>query len=98
MTHTATPAKTTKKRRYFLWFFLVVQILFIVMLVTGAASVSGGPTDCGTLDPKSCKDAHDVGSTIGVGLLVGLWMATDVILGISYGIFRLTRRSGRGSG
>lgn len=93
----ATPAPTKKRRRIFLWFFLVIQTLFVVMLITGVNAVNNGPGDCGTLDPASCKDAHAAGATIGVGLLITLWMATDVILGFTYLVYRLASRTGRRS-
>ena len=33
-----------KKRRVFLWIFLAIQVLFIVWLVTGLATVHPGPS------------------------------------------------------
>lgn len=30
---------------------------------------------------KTCNDAGNVGTAIGVGLIIGLWAAADVILG-----------------
>ncbi|MFD8117114.1 hypothetical protein [Streptomyces microflavus] len=88
---TATPPK---KRRVFLWFFLAVQALFIVWLITGVNSASGSE-DCGGLTGSAltdCESANDVGTVIGVGLIITLWAAVDVILGISYGIYRIARR------
>jgi hypothetical protein len=34
-----------------------------------------------------------VGTAVGAGLIVLLWVVVDVILGISYAVFRLARRS-----
>ncbi|WP_344016812.1 hypothetical protein [Streptomyces thermospinosisporus] len=34
-----------------------------------------------------CRDAGFIGTTTGAGLLVGLWVAVDVILGFSYLIY-----------
>ncbi|MFJ9124827.1 MULTISPECIES: hypothetical protein [unclassified Streptomyces] len=79
-----------KKRRVFLWFFLAVQALFLVWMIAGANS--GGSGDCGTLDAQTCKDAGDVGTAIGLGLVLALWAVVDIILGISYGIYRLCKR------
>jgi hypothetical protein len=45
---------------------------------------------------KTCKDAGDVGTTIGVGLIIGLWAAVDVILGFTYVVYRLASRRPRG--
>ncbi|MBA5221509.1 hypothetical protein [Streptomyces griseoaurantiacus] len=84
-----------KRRRVFLWIFLVIQILFLIWVITGAASGSGTPKDCRGLtgdNLKLCEDAGDVGTTIGVGLIIGLWAAVDVILGFSYVVYRLATR------
>ncbi|MEU3896409.1 hypothetical protein [Streptomyces sp. NPDC045251] len=39
-----------------------------------------------------CEDASDAGTAIGVGLVIALWAAVDVILGLTYIVFRLARR------
>lgn len=92
-----TPARPKKRRRVFLWIFLAIQILFLIWVITGAASGSGTPEECRGLtgdDLELCEDANDVGTTIGVGLVIGLWAAVDVILGFTYVVYRLaTRRS-----
>ncbi|MFD3939116.1 hypothetical protein ACFWSF_09270 [Streptomyces sp. NPDC058611] len=41
---------------------------------------------------RLCQDAGDVGTAIGVGLIIALWAAVDVILGITYAVYRLSRR------
>ncbi|WP_158713666.1 hypothetical protein [Streptomyces sp. NRRL WC-3626] len=41
---------------------------------------------------KACENAGEVGTTIGVGLVVGLWVAVDVILGFTYVVYRLAGR------
>ncbi|MFE0489435.1 hypothetical protein [Streptomyces griseoaurantiacus] len=90
-----TAPKPKKRRRIFLWFFLAVQILFLILVIVGAASGSGTPDECRSLtgdDLKLCEDANDVGTTIGVGLAIGLWAAVDVILGFTYLIYRLASR------
>jgi hypothetical protein len=90
-----TPPRPKKRRRVFLWFFLAVQILFLIGVVMGAATGSGTPEECQgqTGDAlQLCEDANDVGTTIGVGLVIGLWAAVDVILGFSYVVYRLASR------
>ncbi|UUU23789.1 OPT/YSL family transporter [Streptomyces sp. DSM 40750] len=90
-----TPPRPKKRHRVFLWLFLAVQILFLIWVITGAASGSGTPEECQgrTGDAlKLCEDASDVGTTIGVGLIIGLWAAVDVILGFSYVVYRLASR------
>ncbi|GGQ56352.1 hypothetical protein Saso_70170 [Streptomyces asoensis] len=41
---------------------------------------------------KLCEDASEVGTTIGVGLIIGLWAAVDIILGFTYVVYRLANR------
>ncbi len=93
---TAPPPR--KRRRVFFWVFLAVQILFLIWVITGAASGSGTPEDCKGLTGDQlelCNDASDVGTTIGVGLIIGLWVAADFILGLTYLVYRLATRQPR---
>ena len=77
----AQPAPRQKKKpRIFLWFFLAVQLLFVIWIISGISSAN--PTN----------DAEALGTGIGVALVIGLWAAVDVILGIGYGVYRLARR------
>ncbi|MFM9370958.1 hypothetical protein [Streptomyces sp. Da 82-17] len=87
--------KPRRRRRVFLWVFLAIQLLFLVWVITGAASAGGTPEDCGTLDSTTCNEAENLGTAIGVGLIVAIWVAVDVILGITYAVYRLSRRSSR---
>jgi hypothetical protein len=69
--------------------------LFLIWVIMGAASGSGTPEECQGLtgdNLKSCEDASDIGTTIGVGLIIALWAAVDVILGVTYAVYRLARR------
>ncbi|WP_242484106.1 hypothetical protein [Streptomyces sp. NE5-10] len=88
----ATPQGPRKKHRVFLWIFLALQVLFLIWVILAAGSGSGTPEDCGTLDQQTCNDAENAGTAIGVGLLILLWAAMDVILGISYAIYRIAKR------
>lgn len=83
-----TPAETpAKKRRHiFRWVFLAIQALYIIWIITGATSVSH--QSCTNLSAQACTAAKQVGGGIGVLLIVFLWLATDVILGVGYLIFR----------
>ncbi|MFJ9666350.1 hypothetical protein ACIRPP_17315 [Streptomyces sp. NPDC101219] len=84
-----------KRRRVFLWVFLAVQILFLVWVIWGASTASGTPEACRGRtgdDLRLCNDASDVGTTIGVGLVIALWAAVDVILGFTYLVYRLASR------
>jgi hypothetical protein len=48
--------------------------------------------DCTKHYAVALNDATDTGKGIGVAIIVALWVAVDVILGIGYGIYRLARR------
>ncbi|MEV5352100.1 hypothetical protein [Streptomyces sp. NPDC052693] len=94
--HTTTPPR--KRRRIFLWIFLAVQILFLAWVIFGAASAGGTPEECRGLrgdELQLCENAGDVGTTIGVGLVIGLWVAADFILALTYVIYRLASRQPR---
>src|SRR3954466_610653 len=81
------PAK--KKRRIFLWVFLATNLLFLIWVIAGANSGSGQPTDCGSLSAKTCNDASDAGTAIGVALIVVFWFFVDAFMGVIYGVYRL---------
>lgn len=87
-----TPQPARKRRHVFRWFFLAIQVLFLVWIIAGASS-SGGSTakSCAGLTGQAlqtCTDAGHAGTAIGVGLIIGLWAAVDVILALTYLIFR----------
>ncbi len=94
----AHPPRPKKRRRVFLWFFLGVQILFLIWVIAGIASNDDNPDSCNGLTGDSlkvCQDAGDIGTTIGVGLVVGFWVAADFILALTYLIYRLATRPQR---
>lgn len=76
-----------KRRRVFRWIFLAVQVLFLIWIITGATSASHASCDP-NLSQQACTAAKQVGGGIGVFLIIFLWVAVDVILGIGYLIFR----------
>ncbi|MFF9869574.1 hypothetical protein ACF1G0_29930 [Streptomyces sp. NPDC013953] len=69
-----------------------MQLLFLIWVILGASSGAGTPEDCGVLNRQDCNEAENVGTAIGVGLIIALWVAVDVILGITYLVYRLSRR------
>lgn len=76
-----------------MWFFLVVQVIFVIWIIAAAVSVHhASGSSCTNLDAQTCASARDVGTTIGFGLVIGLWVAVDVILGAVYVVVRLARR------
>ncbi|MEU3280354.1 hypothetical protein [Streptomyces antibioticus] len=79
----------------FLWVFLAIQILFLIRVITGAASGSGTPEGCQGLtgdELDTCNAASDAGTTIGVGLMITLRAAVDVVPGLGYVVYRLAGR------
>lgn len=70
-----------RHRRVFLWFFLAVQALFAWWVIAGIASGSGNTTD-----------AENVGTGIGVALIIGLWFFVNLFIGLAYGIYKLASR------
>ena len=92
-TATAPAVETKKKRRVFLWFFLAIQLLFLIWIIAGVGGSSGSAEDCGTLDQATCDAAEDVGTGLGVALIIGLWMVVDFFLAVIYGIYRLAKRT-----
>ncbi|GAB3191617.1 hypothetical protein GCM10027261_02010 [Geodermatophilus arenarius] len=87
MSQTA-PAPVKKKRHVFRWVFLAIQALFLIWIIGGASSAAdncdGQVGDALT----ACQAGTAVGAGIGVMVIVFLWVAVDVILGIGYLIFR----------
>jgi hypothetical protein len=48
--------------------------------------------DCVTHYGGALNDAGTAGKAIGIGLVIAFWMVTDVILGVSYGVYKLATR------
>jgi hypothetical protein len=78
-----------KRKRIFMWFFLAVQALFLIWLITGLVK-TGNQHAVGS----AAVAGKDIGTTIGVGLVIGLWVAVDVILGVSRLIVLTARKRG----
>jgi hypothetical protein len=65
-----------RKFRIFTWVILAVNVLFLVWIITGISGNASDPA-C-TANATACQ----VGTGIGALLIVFLWVAADVILGI----------------
>jgi hypothetical protein len=70
-----------KRRHVFRWIFLAIQAVFVVLVITGNASASGQATESGR-----------VGVSVGVLVIVFLWLAVTVVLGVTWLVLRATRR------
>lgn len=66
-----------KRRHIFRWVFLAVQLIFLAWAVSGAASGA-----------HNTSSAQTAGTTIAVMVIIFLWAAVDVILGVGWLIFR----------
>src|SRR5262245_17291153 len=106
MTHRAyttgygyTPPAPRKRRRIFMWFFLAIQALFLVWLIGGIMSARGIPSYCHQgnhsqyIGVKGCTSASQAGAAIGAALVIAFWAVVDIILGVSYGVYRLATRA-----
>lgn len=69
------------------------QALFIIWIIAGIAQASGQPSNCQGLSAQTCNNASDVGTGIGVALIIVLWMVVDFLLGVIYGVYRLAKRT-----
>lgn len=88
---TSQPETKRKHRHIFRWVFLAMQVVFLLWVILGAHA--GQSTNCGTgMNASDCQSAKDAGTTIGVGIVVALWVAADVIVGGTYLIYRLASR------
>ncbi|MDT0379754.1 hypothetical protein RM572_13370 [Streptomyces sp. DSM 42041] len=76
--------------RFFTWVILAFNLIMLIWVITGATS---GP-DCSgkTGDALTTCQAGQVGTGIGVSLLIVLWALSDVILGV---LWLVTKPHGR---
>jgi hypothetical protein len=107
------PQPLRRKRRVFLWVFLGIQVIFVIWIISAAATVHTGATqaqlasgcynhhwwplfksqaDCVTHYGGALNDAGTAGKAIGIGLVVLFWCVVDVILGVTYGVYKLATR------
>lgn len=69
------------------WVVLAFNLLMLVWLVVGVNAASDQGKSC--VD-QVCEDANDVGTAIGAGVILFVWAAGAVILGV---IWLVTNRS-----
>jgi hypothetical protein len=65
------------------WFILAFNFLMVIWIVTGVAGVADSCAGMTGSELDACQAGTAIGATIGVGLIVGLWVAGDVILASS---------------
>lgn len=85
-----TPARK-KGFRKFTWVILAINVIFLVWLIAGFATANNSPCG-GGLSTSACQAASDIGTGIGAMIVVFLWVAADIILGIIWLITRPRQR------
>lgn len=85
------PTETHKKRRWPRYLFLAVNVLFLLWIILGSATNTHA-TNCQSLDQQTCQSAYDTGKAIGVGVIIFLWVAFDVIVGMILLVMKGFRR------
>ena len=100
--------KPYKRRKIFLWFFLALQAVFIIWLIAGTASAGSGINASVVAQCHSqavgmgMTQAHCVsflggaaktGTALGATAIAVVWVIADFVVGLTYGIYRLARRT-----
>jgi len=70
------------KWRIMTWVILAFNILMLIWIIAGVAGVADNCAGKTGVELDACEAGTAVGATIGAGMVVGLWVAGDVILGI----------------
>jgi len=78
-----------KQHRVFLWSFLAVQAVFAAWIIGGIITSAHGAGQYAAGDERN---AYEVGSMLGAGLVVFFWAVADVILGIGRWIVLSSRK------
>jgi len=98
--------KPCKRRKIFLWFFLAVQAIFLIWIITGVSSAGGSINSDAVAYCNANQNAYisfancvsdygggeKVGTAIGAGLVITIWVVVDFLIGLTYGIYRLVTR------
>jgi hypothetical protein len=100
--------KPYKRRKIFLWFFLALQAVFIIWLIVGTASTGSGinasvVAQCHSqavgmgMSQAQCVSflggAAKTGTALGATAIAVVWVIVDFVVGLTYGIYRLARRT-----
>ncbi|MDX3763991.1 hypothetical protein [Streptomyces sp. AK02-04a] len=86
------PKAPKKRRRWFMWAYVVIQMVFLLWVIGGARTGAAAPHNCGMLTHHDCNAAQNLGTAIGVGVVIVLWAVVSILLGVTFGMVRFTRR------
>jgi hypothetical protein len=74
--------------RVFTWIILAINVLFLIWIIGGTSSAADN-CDGKVGDALSaCQAGTAIGAGIGAAMIIGLWVAVDIILGIIWLITR----------
>lgn len=90
VTRQVITATHKKRRRVFFWFFMAVQLVFLVWTIAGI-STGSDVSDCTGEFAEACKDGAELGTFVGVALVITGWMVVDIILGIGRLVYKFAR-------
>lgn len=80
----ATIVRTERRKRGIIgWFFLLVFLAFNALMLAwliGAGNLMGESAAGLTSDAE--KAGHAIGAALGVGMILSIWAAGDIILGL----------------
>ena len=74
------------------WFILAVQALFLAWIIAGAGEAANNCDGEVGQALELCQAGTAVGASIGIGIIVVLWVFVDIILGL---IWLVTNRGQR---
>jgi hypothetical protein len=72
------------KWRKLTWVFVIVQVLFLAWIIGGLAASGSSCSGLKGDDLDFCQAGEAIGASIGVGIIVFLWVLVDIILGITW--------------
>jgi hypothetical protein len=64
------------------WLIVIVNILFVVWIVGGANEAASNCDGLRGSELDACQAGTAIGASIGIGMILVLWVLVDIILGI----------------
>jgi hypothetical protein len=72
-----------RQRGFFGWLFLIVFIVFNLFMAYGFfAGLAGNASEYGRLTDDASRAGYAVGTSLGLGAILIVWVAGDMILGL----------------